>query len=336
MKAPRAQGATRGMKLKNVEINPGRLCNNKCIFCMSGVDRDEHEPWADPKRMKAEIKLRFEEGARSLGFLGGEPTAYPHIVDCMRYAKELGYIRIALCTNSTRLSNPEFLEQCLQAGLTRVTVSVHSHLPEVEEFLVRVPGILDRKIEALRNLVEVHKRGRLPDGVSVNPVLCRQNAPHMEGFVRFFMELGVRDFRFNFIWPEADVQNDKNVVPAFSDTIPWILKLILKNEREFKTRLTFGAVPYCVLPPAFTDRWPLLEKYFYEEGNDLPTEVSFLKPDKDGRIDRFDWHQKGHESYRAKLESCRSCALNDRCMGIYRSYLDLYGPGEFKPVCGQR
>ncbi len=46
-------------KLKNVEINPGRLCNNKCIFCMSGEDRDDHEPWADPQRMRDEIKARY-------------------------------------------------------------------------------------------------------------------------------------------------------------------------------------------------------------------------------------------------------------------------------------
>ncbi len=334
MKTPRAQGTSRGLRLKNVEINPGRLCNNKCIFCMSGVDRDTHEPWADPARMKAEIKLRYEEGARSLGFLGGEPTAYPHIVECMRYARELGYVRVALCTNGARLANPAFVDECLAAGLTRVTVSVHSHLASIEEFLVRVPGILDRKVAALRHLVERQKRGLLPDGLSVNPVLCRQNAPHMEEFVRFFMDVGVRDFRFNFIWPEADVQNDKTVVPRFADVMPRIAALILENERELKTRVSFGAVPYCVLPEAFQKRWPLLAKYFYEEGNDLPTEVSFLKPDKDGRVDRFDWHEKGHESYRAKLDSCRRCSLNDRCMGIYRSYLDLYGAEGFTPVEG--
>ncbi|MBI3288421.1 MAG: radical SAM protein, partial [Elusimicrobia bacterium] len=186
-------------KLKNVEINPGRLCNNKCVFCMSGEERDDHEPWADLERMKVEIRVHHENGARSLGFLGGEPSTYPHILDCIRYARELGYQRVALCTNGTRLADPDFLEKALESGLTRATVSVHSHIPEIEERLVEVPGILEKKIQAIDNLVAVKRAGRLPDNVSLNPVLNRLNAPHMEAFARFFAARGIDDIRFNFI-----------------------------------------------------------------------------------------------------------------------------------------
>ncbi|MBI4051093.1 MAG: radical SAM protein [Elusimicrobia bacterium] len=320
------------MKLKNVEINPGRLCNNKCIFCMSGEERDDHEPWADPERMKAEIRMHYEQGARSLGFLGGEPSTYPHILDCIRYAKDLGYQRVALCTNGTRLANRDFLEEALEAGLTRATVSVHSHIPEIEERLVGVPGILEKKLKAIDNLVVVRREGRLPDNVSLNPVLNRLNAPHMESFVRFFAARGIEDIRFNFIWPESRVSHDKTVVPQFKDIIPYVLNLILRNEKELKLRITFGAMPYCVLPVSLTHSWPLLERYFYEEGNDLPTDVSFLKPDWNGGVERFNWHRRGREDYRTKLECCPRCRWESKCMGIYRSYLDLYGAAEFKPI----
>ncbi|MHB2026970.1 MAG: radical SAM protein [Elusimicrobiota bacterium] len=329
-KASCADGRSRGLALKNVEINPGRLCNNKCIFCMSGEDRDLHEPWAELDRMKTEIEMRFKEGARSLGFLGGEPTAYPHIVSCIRFARDLGYIRIALCTNGVRLSNGGFLDECIDAGLTRATISVHSHIPAIEEFLVRVPGILDRKIKALSNLVERRNRGFLPDGISVNPVFCRTNAPHGENYVRFFMDIGIKDFRFNFIWPESQIKNDKNVVPQFKDIVPSILRLILRNEKKWGVSLSFGAVPYCVLPAFVQRQWPLLRKYFYEEGNDLPTDVSFLYADPKKGAQRFNWHRKGHDSYRAKVDACGACPLDAVCMGIYKSYLKLYGDAEFK------
>ena len=321
------QNASR--KLKNVEINPGRLCNNKCIFCMSGEERDDHEPWADPKRMQAEIKMRYDEGARSLGFLGGEPSAYPHILECMEYARNIGYQRIALCTNATRLANRDFMENAIKAGLTRVTVSVHSHIPAIEEFLVGVPGILQKKVQAITNLVQARKAGFFKDGVSLNPVFCRPNAPHAEGFVRFFANLGIRDFRFNFIWPESQIKEDKRVVPQFKDVMPHVLNLILKNEKEFGYTISFGAIPYCVLPRPFLEKWPLLRKYFFEEGMDLPTEVSFLWPDKKGGVQRFNWHQKGHDTYRAKVPACAGCRFDGVCMGIYRSYLALYGEGEF-------
>ena len=319
-------------KLINVEINPGRLCNNKCIFCMSGEERDDHEPWADPKRMKAEIEARFNEGARSLGFLGGEPTAYPHIIDCMRFAKDLGYRRIVLCTNGVRLSGQGFLDDCLEAGLTRVTMSLHSHIPEIEERLVGVPKILEKKVEALRLLTQARNCGFFKDGVSLNPVLCRLNAPYMEDYVRFFKARGINDIRFNFIWPESRVQNDKTVVPRFKDVVPSILNLILKNEKEIKIRLSFGGIPYCVLPGFIHKNWPLLRRYFYEEGMDLPTEVSFLEPDKKGKIQRFNWHEKGRNVFRAKAPACGGCLLDSFCMGIYQSYLNLYGDSEIEAI----
>ncbi|HXS99705.1 MAG TPA: radical SAM protein, partial [Elusimicrobiota bacterium] len=236
-------------KLINVEINPGRLCNNKCVFCMSGEERDDHEPWADPARMKAEISARYAEGARSLGFLGGEPTMYPHILDCMAHARDLGYQRIALCTNGMRLADPPFLAAALEAGLSRVTMSLHSHVPEIEERLVGVPGILAKKLAALRGLLEARGRGAMVHGVSLNPVLCRPNAPRIEEYVRFFQAMGIGDIRFNYIWPESRVSNDKTVVPRFADVIPHVLRLILVNEKTLKMRLSFGGVPLCVLPP---------------------------------------------------------------------------------------
>ena len=31
---------------RRVEIHLGTLCNNRCAFCMSSMNRDDHEPWA--------------------------------------------------------------------------------------------------------------------------------------------------------------------------------------------------------------------------------------------------------------------------------------------------
>ena len=96
-------------------------------------------------------------------------------------------------------------------------MSLHSHIPEIEERLVGVPKILEKKVEALRLLTQARARGFFKDGVSLNPVLCRLNAPSMEDYVRFFKARGIHDIRFNFIWPESRVQNDKTVVPRFKD-----------------------------------------------------------------------------------------------------------------------
>ncbi|HXT01706.1 MAG TPA: hypothetical protein VN915_13615, partial [Elusimicrobiota bacterium] len=84
--------------------------------------------------------------------------------------------------------------------------------------------------------------------------------------------------------------------------------------------------------PVVQRQWPLLRRYFYEEGMDLPTEVSFLWPDKRGGVQRFNWHEKGRDVFRGKVEACGSCSLDGYCMGVYRSYLELYGAAEFSAV----
>ncbi len=319
-------------RVKNVEINPGRLCNNKCIFCMSGEDRDDHNPWASFDRVLRELEYHYSSGARSVGFLGGEPTAYPHIIESIAYAKKIGYQRVALCTNGMRLGQNDFFKEALQAGLTRATISLHSHIPEVEERLVGVPGILKMKLRALQNLVVARDSGRLPDNVSLNPVLNRLNAPFMAGYIHFLKSMGIDDIRFNFIWPQSRVLTDTSVVPRFREVMPEVLKVILLNERKWKISISFGAVPFCVVPDFFRKHKELLFRYFSEESRDYPTDVGFINPDQEGTVNRFTLKARTRYDHRMKIPVCRSCSLNSECLGVWRSYVSLYGVEEFSAV----
>ena len=85
---------------------------------MSSMNRDHHESWATLDRGSGGASGTSGEGCSSAGFLGGEPTVYPHIVESIAYAKSLGYDRIALCTNATRMSDPAFCAALVEAGLT--------------------------------------------------------------------------------------------------------------------------------------------------------------------------------------------------------------------------
>ena len=76
---------------KNVEINVGKACNNKCVFCLDGMPSKEDQSFIDYADMKRELERFAASGHRSVGFLGGEPTMYPCIAESIAYAKELGY-----------------------------------------------------------------------------------------------------------------------------------------------------------------------------------------------------------------------------------------------------
>jgi MoaA/NifB/PqqE/SkfB family radical SAM enzyme len=319
---------------RRVEIHLGTLCNNLCPFCMSGFSRDKKDPWAPFERVQEELRHFAERGCRGVGFLGGEPTVYPRIVEAVAYAKSLGYTMISVCTNGTRLSNPDFCRRLVEAGLSRVTLSVHSHIAEVEDLVItRVPGNLARKIAAIRNLVALREEGGLRDRLSVNPVLCRPNLWDMRGFIEFFDALGVDDVRFNYIWPEGGTRDDRAWIPSYREAMPEILRILLLNEKRLKRRLSFGAVPRCALAltgvsDALLDY--LSAKYLDEARFDTGNDVSLAT--HDSTDSRFVWQENKRDVLKTRFPGCASCAHESRCEGVWKSYVRIYGIDEFSPL----
>jgi len=319
-----------------VEINLGKLCNNRCVFCISGDLRDRKGPWMPIEEVKEELRHFYLRGCRSLGFLGGEPTVYPHILECVGYARSLGYSRISLCSNGTRLSDPGFCRSLVSAGMTRVTLSVHSHRQELEDLITGVPGNFARKLAAVSNLLALSREGLLPDKLSLNPVLSRRTLGEMGGYVLFYSGLGVRDIRFNYIWPPDEWEQGhpeaRAWVPAYREAMPEILRILLLNEKRWGLRLSFGGVPRCALSLVVSPRLGryLAAKYLDEASLDPPNEVS--SPHDRGGRERFLWQERKRDVLKTMAPSCRSCRHFSGCEGIWRTYVRLYGFGEFKPL----
>ncbi|MBI5630745.1 MAG: radical SAM protein [Elusimicrobia bacterium] len=322
-------------EVKSVEINLGHLCNNRCAFCMSGRDRDLKGPWAEAERVVAELELFRKQGCDSVGFLGGEPTAYPRLEECVRAARRLGYRRVAICSNGTRLADAAFCRRLAQAGLTRATLSVHSRRAQIEdERITKVPGNLARKIAAVENLAGLRREGLLPDGLALNPVLCRPNLEDMEGYVAFFSRKGVRDIRFNYIWPEGEAKGDPAWVPRLSEAAPRLARLILLNEARWGLHLSFGGVPRCVLGlSGLSPRLArgLAGKYLDEGARDEPNAVSL--PERGAAaLERFIWQENKRDRLKAKGPRCGSCRHFSACEGVWRTYAELYGFDELAPM----
>ena len=320
---------------RRVEIHLGTLCNNLCVFCMSSMNRDGHEPWAAPERVREELRHFRAEGCRSAGFLGGEPTVYPHIVESIAYAREIGYERISLCTNGTRLSDPAFCGALTEAGLTRVTLSVHSHRAEVEDGMITgVPGNLARKIAAIKNLTALKRAGKLPGNIALNPVLCRPTLDEMQGYIAFCGALGLDDTRFNYIWPRGEARDDRRWIPSFKEAMPKVVRTMLLNEKRPRKHLTFGGIPKCALLLAGV-KGAMLEhlaaRYLDEAGFDPDNDVSMAT--KNGPLpDRFVWQQVKKDTLKAKGPRCARCAHRGRCEGVWGSYGELYGFEELTPL----
>ena len=324
---------------RNVEINVGKTCNNKCVFCIDGMPSKDDLAFIDFEVMKTELERWRADGHLSVGFLGGEPTTYPKIVESVAYAKQLGYTRIALATNAMMLRRMEFTDKLLAAGLTRATISMHGHTKALEDELVAVPGAYEKKCTAIRNLLLRKSEGHLADGVSVNIVLNAKNGPHLLPMMKFFFDtMQLDDLRVNFVRPEGYAEGNGDLVPTYTEIVPLLTKAILLNEFHFKKTFTFGGFPLCVLPEELLRSRHLLAKYCGDIFRDLSTDCSiraeneFGVADFDGKRARFNWQDRKRYDLKHHMEACSRCSMSDVCEGVWRGYLDIYGDAEFAPL----
>lgn len=322
-------GATR-----HLEINIGKLCNNACRFCSNGAVPPEERPWVPVETVLSEMERGAREGFRSVGFLGGEITVYPQALALVRRARALGFSRIAICTNGRRLANPRQVDQFLAAGVTRVALSIHSHLAGIEDELCGRAGAFAQKVRAIRNLARRAKR--LSDGFSLNCCIHGRNVEQLSEMVRFFRRLGVRDIRLNSLRPENQASADRDLVPPFSRVMERILELIEENERRLGLSLTFGDIPLCLWPDDFLSAPERAGKYIGEL-RDYDAWVTVYRKSGSGQDpDRFRWKDRRIEALKRYLPACRKCSARGVCEGPWIRYLDLYGDSEFRPIAPRR
>lgn len=320
---------------RRVEVKLGDLCNNRCPFCVSAHFRDAKAPWSPLERVREELAHYRKDGCDAVGLLGGEPTVYPWIEEAVACAHELGYTRISLCTNGTRLSDAAFCERLVKNGLTRVTVSLHSHDAETEDkVMTRVPGNHARKVAGVRNMLSWNARGLMRHGVSLNPVLSKKNLHQMSEYLLFAKGLGVADVRFNYIWPDDELKDWQEWVPSFREAAPEIVKAIILNERRIGLRLTVGGMPRCALRCAgISERLAdSLSDRYLDEGSFDPDISVTIPSASEGRGDRFVWQDRKKDILKRRGPRCPECRNAQTCEGIWKTYAYIYGCDELSPV----
>ena len=331
---------------RNVEINLGKACNHKCVFCLDGVPSKEDKRFMPFDELKTELERWRDEGHLSVGFLGGEPTVHPHIIEAVAHARQLGFTRIAVATNALMFRREKFVDGMIDAGLTRVTISMHGHTQELEERLTEVPGGYAKKLTAIAHLQDrMRRNGALPDGLSVNIVLNGWNYRHLPQMMKFFFdEVGLDDLRVNFVRPEGYAEAIASLTPTYTEVVPVLMKAILLNEHRFKKTFTFGGFPMCVLPDELLNSKHLLPRYMGDIYRDLSTDCSIRSEafgghgvaQVDGGRARFNWQDRKRYDLKHHVATCNDCELGATCEGVWRGYLDIYGPTEASAVRRER
>lgn len=285
-----------------------RGCLQACRFCSNPPTGVE----IDASHMREEIDRLVELGYDGVILTGGEPTLSPLLIPALTYARERGlYSR--MITNGQRLSRADFFRRAVDAGLTHIHVSLHSHRRNIHDFITRYPGAFDHLVACLENVPEM--------GITcdINTVINTYNADHLHEIVRWLCERF--DFIHHFVWNNMDP--DGNSAEDNPDCIPKHHEFQVSLERAMEYLEAHGRtfraerVPLCYMRRF---AWASTEtrKIIKEEERC----IRFL--DQKGFVRQLEFlHGKG--------DACEACRFDAICAGMY-SMAKSYDERELSPI----
>jgi len=95
-----------------------------------------------------------------MAFTGGEPTVRSDLPELVEKAAQLGFTEIGITTNGRMLACTELTHELLEAGLNRISFSIHSANPALHDALTGIAGSFDQLRQGIETAAEIaEKRG---------------------------------------------------------------------------------------------------------------------------------------------------------------------------------
>jgi len=293
-------------------------CNCKCIMCSTGLQiqrslgsTDYHaiRPYADVIK---DIDKAKQMSARGFAFSGGEPNLRRDLPDLAAYAKKIGLSHIEVQSNGRMYVYKEYCKKLIDSGVNNFVVSFHSHLEDVADRIMGVPGTYKQTIQGIKNLNELGQK------VKINIVLMKLNYAHLEDHVRFLLSnFDIEEFRFTMTMIEGNVINNTDIIAKMSDVAPHICRAM-----DITNEISKGKIG-CFVYNMVSCLMPEHESYINDLGQ---LDTLLVGPEFETSLD------ESRKGKKVKSPVCKQCKYNDICYGVWRSYAEAFGLDELKPV----
>lgn len=282
----------RASRERKVIFNLTYSCVNNCEFCATGDRIRKFVAWPRVQRI---LKEHRADGIRSLDIDGGEPTLHPHLLDAIRFARELGYGQVNVTTNGRKLGDAAYTQRLLDAGLTSLLVSLHGPTADVHDRVTRAPGSFEETVAGIRTAVSL-----VPAGVElgVNITVSRTNVEHLDAYADLLWELGVRKTNYQLLTPFGNAQAD--IVPPPEQAAAAVRRVLERYGDRMRLYVVNGQP--CLFPG--------LERYVLADLQKL------------GRTMVFVWDEQVNlYSYlgerRVRVPQCDGCPHSLSCGGFF-------------------
>jgi radical SAM protein with 4Fe4S-binding SPASM domain len=154
-------------------------CNDNCYFCYTGGP--QKTPELSTAEWKTVIEKLWDSGIPQIVFTGGEPTLREDLVELIEHSKEFV---TGLVTNGRKLAS--LAEALNRAELDYVQVSWESHLPEIHDRMVGVPGAWKETHEGIVRSLQNNL------SVVTNTTLTKDNLAYFPDQIKAGSELGLK------------------------------------------------------------------------------------------------------------------------------------------------
>jgi pyruvate-formate lyase-activating enzyme len=270
-----------------------KACNNNCVFCL---DKDAQSGAAV---LLKEIKKNLSKGRKKkiarVVLSGGEATIHPNFADIVKMAREMGYSHIQVITNGRMFAYQNFLVSALSAGVNEITFSIHGHNEKLHDNQTQIKGSFRQAIAGLKNALSA--KGLI---VNVDVVINKINYIYLADILKYFIELGVREFDLLQVIPSGQAwKNRKKLFYDMPEAMPHI-----------RRALAFSRDPQIFI---WTNRFP---PAYLDGFEDLIQHPKKLHDEIRGRQDIFEGFMKKGKMMRCWGEKCQFCFLKDFCRDL--------------------
>lgn len=328
------------------ELQLGQLCNDRCVFCVSGYLTSQGKaPLLDVRELTDALDRAWAAGYRRVTLLGGEPTIQPCFLEVVRHATALGF-ELVVFSNGSKPGRSDLVDQVAKISPSvEWRFSFHGATREAHERTTRRKGSFD---QLLRAIERVHARGHR---ITVNTCVVRQNFESLGRLPELLRPFEVAQLHVDMVnpydtgllhagdgapavGPVASQPGDPRRIdaaealaelqPRYSDLVRPLEQMVAGFPDAFDVNI--GNLPYCVAPR--------LAPWIHHGGQ--PTWTLAANDRGEGKLGLKLRKYVVKGTYKSKTPRCRECAFDDRCSGVFDSYKAQFGVDELIPVTTRR
>ena len=163
-------------------------CNNDCAHCYNA--RERNFPELNTEQWFKILDQLWELGVPHIVFTGGEATLRNDLPELIAHAESNGQIT-GLNTNARRLSDEQYVQKLVDAGLDHVQVTVESCDEQIHNDMMRAKGAFKQTIAGLKNALNNDLY------VMTNTTMLRTNVHTIPDTLDFLADIGVPTIGLN-------------------------------------------------------------------------------------------------------------------------------------------